>query len=292
MSDLLGVADDLYSLPVAEFTAARNAAAKQAKSDGDADLSAAITALRKPSTPAWVVNMMMRHQSEQMAQVLSLGESLRAASESLDGDALRELTRRRRQLTSAVTRQGRVLAAELGHRVTDDVARQVEDTLHAAMVDPDAAAAVRSGLLVSALAATGFGGLDVADAVAVPAAIGLTVAARPTPSRKRPTLTVVPDAPEADADRRKAQEAEQAAALAAADAAKKKLKKAKTRLAEAEALTLQLREEREEVRRRLAELDHEIERADEAAEEAEEKATRAAARYADAQEALDAVRPL
>jgi RNA polymerase sigma-70 factor (ECF subfamily) len=51
-------------------------------------------------------------------------------------------------------------------------------------------------------------------------------------------------------------------------------------------------EEREEVRRRLAELDHEIERADEAAEEAEEKATRAAARYADAQEALDAVRPL
>jgi len=33
-------------------------------------------------------------------------------------------------------------------------------------------------------------------------------------------------------------------------------------------------------------------RADEAAEQAEEKATRAAARYADAQEALDAVRPL
>ena len=44
--------------------------------------------------------------------------------------------------------------------------------------------------------------------------------------------------------------------------------------------------------RRPVELDHEIERADEAAEEAEEKATRAAARYADAQEALDAVRPL
>ena len=40
--------------------------------------------------------MMMRHQGEQMTQVLELGASLRQAQADLDGDALRELTRQRR----------------------------------------------------------------------------------------------------------------------------------------------------------------------------------------------------
>ena len=62
-----------------------------------------------------------------------------------------QLTRQRRQLTAAVTAQARGLAAEHGQRVTQAVADQVEATLTAAMVDPAAAAAVRTGLLVNAL---------------------------------------------------------------------------------------------------------------------------------------------
>jgi hypothetical protein len=111
---LLSIAEELYSLPPTEFTGTRNQWAKQTRADGDPELAKRVGELRKPSVSAWVVNMMMRHQGEQMAQVLDLGASLRQAQSDLDGDALRELTRQRRQLTTAVTHQGRTLAAELG----------------------------------------------------------------------------------------------------------------------------------------------------------------------------------
>ena len=76
---ILSIAEELYALLPAEFTGTRNQWAKQTKADGDGELAARVTELRKPSTAAWVVNMMMRHQGEQMAQLLELGASLRQA---------------------------------------------------------------------------------------------------------------------------------------------------------------------------------------------------------------------
>jgi chromosome segregation ATPase len=241
--------------------------------------------------------MMMRHQGEQMTQVLDLGASLRQAQADLDGEALRELTRQRRQLTTAVTRQGRELADELGVKVTESVAEQVQGTLHAAMVDEDAAAAVRSGLLVSALEATGVGVADVVDAIAVPSAIGMTPRARPMPERRRADLSVVPE-PEresdeadkqAEAERRAAQAAVDQA-MAAADEARKRVRKAAKRIEKVQARTLQAAEELEEARRRVDELEHELETLDGDAEKAEDKKQKADARYAEAQEALEEAR--
>jgi hypothetical protein len=294
---LLSVAEELYSLMPGDFTGTRNQWAKQTKSDGDADLASRVSALRKPSVAAWVVNMMMRHQGEQMTQVLDLGASLRQAQADLDGEALRELTRQRRQLTTAVTRQGRELADELGVKVTESVAEQVQGTLHAAMVDEDAAAAVRSGLLVSALEATGVGVADVVDAIAVPSAIGMTPRARPMPERRRADLSVVPE-PERESDEADKQaEAERQAAraavdqaMAAADEARKRVRKASKRIEKVQARTLQAAEELEEARRRVDELEHELETLDGDAEKAEDKKQKADARYAEAQEALEEAR--
>lgn len=291
---LLSIAEELYSLPPAEFTGTRNQWSKQAKADGDAELAKRVTELRKPSTAAWVVNMLMRHQGEQMTQVLELGASLRQAQSDLDADALRELTRQRRQLTTAVTRQGRDLARDLGQKVTEAVADQVQGTLHAAMVDEDAAAAVRSGLLVSALTATGVGKAEVVDAVAVPAAIGLTARPRALPARKRAELSAVPDlepgpdeaARAREAERKVAQEAVDAA-LAEADEAQRRVRKAGKRVTKVQARTLQAAEELEEARRRVAELEHELETLDGEAVSADEKKERAEERYAAAQDALE-----
>jgi hypothetical protein len=292
---LLSIAEELYSLPPADFTGTRNQWAKQTKSDGDAELAKRVTELRKPAVAAWVVNMMMRHQGEQMGQVLELGASLRQAQEDLDADALRELTRQRRQLTTAVTRQGRDLAKDLGHRITESVADQVQATLHAAMVDEDAAAAVRSGLLVSALTATGVGKADVVDAVAVPEAIGLTARPRRMPAPERTGLSVVPDLKEGPDERARAREAERAAAqavvdraLAEADEAQRRLRKARKRVTRVEARTLQAAEELEEARGRVAALEHELEALDGEAVAADQKKERAEERYAAAQEALEA----
>ena len=293
---LLSIAEELYALSPGEFTGTRNQWAKQAKADGDKELAGRVTELRKPSMAAWVVNMLVRHRAAEMTQVLDVGASLRQAQENLDGDALRELTRQRRQLTTAVTHQGRLLAQELGQKVTQAVADQVESTLHAAMVDEQAAAALRSGMLVTTLAATGVGEVDVVDAVAVPAAIGLTARPRAMPAKKRAELSVVPE-PEAEPDReQQAREAERAAAqkavdeaVAAADEAQKRLRKATKRVKRIEARTLQVAEELEEVRRRVAELEHEQEVLDDESVTADEKRDRAEQRYTAAQEALEKV---
>jgi hypothetical protein len=290
---LLSIAEELYALTPSEFTGSRNEWGKQTKAE-DPELAKRILALRKPSVAAWVVNMMMRHQGDQMTQVLELGASLRQAQENLDGEALRELTRQRRQLTTAVTRQGRDLAQELGQRLTEAVADQVQGTLHAAMVDEDAAAAVRSGLLVSALTATGVGAADVVDSVAVPAAIGLTARPRPMPTAKRAELSVVPDLEETPDEVAAAKEAERKTAQQAvekarddADDARRRVRKAAKRIEKVQARTLQAAEELEEARRRVVELEHELETLDEDAVEADDRKERADKRYVDAQEALE-----
>jgi hypothetical protein len=298
---LLSIAEELYSLSPGEFTGSRNQCAKQAKADGDKDLAQRITELRKPSVSAWVVNMMMRHQAEQMTQVLELGASLRKAQADLDGEALRELTRQRRQLTTAVTHQGRVLAAELGQKVTEAVADQVQATLHAAMIDEDAAAAVRSGMLVGALEATGVRDADVVDSVAVPAAIGMTPRPRPKPAAGRGAepadragLSVVPEPePEPDAEQKAREAARQAAqqqvdqAVRAADDAQRRLRKAQKRAKRVQASTLQTADELDQARRRVAELEHALEGLDDEAAAAADKQQRAEQRYAEAQEALE-----
>jgi hypothetical protein len=298
---LLSIAEELYSLAPAEFTGTRNQWAKQTRTDGDPELAKRVTALRKPSMPAWVVNMMMRHQGDQMTQVLDLGASLRQAQADLDADALRELTRQRRQLTTAVTSQGRTLASELGQRITEAVADQVQGTLHAAMIDEDAAAAVRSGMLVTAIAATGVGRADVVDAVAVPAAIGLTPRPRAKPAAPpiagRPSLAAVPDPEPAPDQERLAREAARAAAqravdeaVAAAEEAQQKVRKAQKRVKKVQARTLQAAAELEEARRRVADLEHEIDTLDDEAAAAEEKVERSEQRYAAAQETLEQAR--
>ena len=266
--DLTGVADELYALRPEHFVARRDALAKEAKDGGDKDLAAAVKKLAKPTTAAWVVNMLARHEPDQVQQVLDLGASLREAQESMAGEQLRELGRQRRQLTAAVTRQARSLAAELGEKVGESVATQVEETLHAAMVDEGAAAAVRTGMLVRPLAVTGTEAGDVAGSVAVPETLGADVVRRtPPPARsKKPELTVVED------DSRAIEEAEARVteAKAAADDAERRLDKARRKVQKREAKALQLQAELDELRRRVAEVEERLEVNEEQLAEAEE----------------------
>ncbi len=121
---LLEIADSLYAGPLGDFTASRDAEAKAIiKDSGDRELAARVKALKKPSLAAWVVNLLVRREGDQIAEVLKVAEGLRAAQTAMDGDQLRALTRQRRQLTAAVTTRARALAAEDGVRVTSSVCR-------------------------------------------------------------------------------------------------------------------------------------------------------------------------
>jgi hypothetical protein len=247
------VAHELYGLLPSEFIKARDEAAKAARAT-DRALSDEIKGLRRPSTAAWAVNLLAREKPELLEQVLALGVSLRQAQAGLQGEELRNLTRQRRQLVAAVVGEVRALASSAGVRLTETVARQVEDTLTAAMSDETAAAAVHSGMLTESLASTGLGSLALGNVVGI------------VPGR----LHVVPSAPPDDAEEReKAMKVLEHASALLADA-EARLEKATKRKAKREARTLQLQSELDEVRRRAAELEHEIESAADELEEAEE----------------------
>lgn len=280
---LLAHADELYALGLADFTPARDALAKRLRTE-DRALSDQVKALRKPAMAAWVVNLLVRRDAEQVERVLGVGAALREAQSALDGAELRALTRQRRQLTAAVTTQARALAAEEGVRVTEPVAEQVEATLTAAMLDPGAAQAVRSGLLVSPLTATGVDAVDVAAAVAAPDALGFVAPPRAAVPPPPPQLHVVPDPePEEPAgpsagERARAQARREAQArLREAEALLRRAETAHRRAGKAvdkvRASVLQVHAEIDELRRQVAEREARAEALEEelaGAEEAQE----------------------
>lgn len=273
---LLDEADELYGLALPDFTPRRDARAKELKGS---DLAAPVKALRKPSLAAWVVNLLVRREGEQVQRILEVGAALREAQANMSGDDLRALTRQRRQVTAAITQQARSLASEAGVKVTSAVADQVEATLTAAMLDERCAQAVRSGLLVTALATTGVGEADLSGAVALPEALGF--AARPVEAapQARPDLHVVPDP---DADQKARAAAEEALAEAEEDVADAQAAydEAAGAVAELEARALQVQSEIDELRRRLAELEASYDEVDDELGDAEDS-------RADAQQALD-----
>lgn len=162
------VADELYGLDPGQFMATRTAREKEARAAGHRDLAAQIKALRKPSLSAWLANQLVRERREQIEPLLALGEQLRELQSSVSADQLRALTQQRHRLVYAVAQEGRSLGHERGQSISDDIARELEQTLHAALGDPSAAAAVRSGRLVSGLQYAGFGPVGSAPATPKP----------------------------------------------------------------------------------------------------------------------------
>lgn len=163
MLDEAQVLDELYGVPPEDFTRTRNERAAQAKASGDRELAARIQQLRKPTVSAWAVNMLVRLHGDEVAGLLSLGAQLREAQATLSGNALRQLSRQRSQVVSALGRRARGMAAELGHRLSESAASEVDQTLQTALVDPAAARTVRAGRMTAPLSYTGLGPLPHAD---------------------------------------------------------------------------------------------------------------------------------
>lgn len=288
--ELLAVADELYALTLAEFTPARDARAKELKGS---DLGKDVKTLKKPSLAAWVVNLLVRRDPDQVDQVLTVGAALREAAAAMSGEQLRALTRQRRQVTAAVTQQARSLATEAGVKVTQAVADQVEATLTAAMLDERCSQAVRSGLLVTAITTTGVDEVDLGGAVALPGALGFEASPVASPDHDapvagtRPDLHVVPD-PEAE-------EKARAAAQEALDEAEEEVRTARTSYeetvsaqSELEARSMQLQAEIDELKRRLADLEASADEVDDELGDAEEARTEAYAALEEATATRDA----
>ncbi len=166
--DLDTAADQLYALAPDEldgFSKRRTELAAQARSDGDRELAGQIGKLRKPVQAAALVNALVRDQPAALAELSELAEGLRDAHRHLRGTELRKLSERRQQVLGKLT----TLARKASRRsVTDSVLDQVRATFEAAIADEVAEQAVLSGRLTATLSYSGFGAVDIGDAVAVP----------------------------------------------------------------------------------------------------------------------------
>lgn len=268
------IAADLYSGPLDEFVARRNALASN---ESDRTLATRIRTLRKPSVAAWVVNVFASERSGELREALQLAAELREAQADLDATALSQLGRQRRALTARLAAEAAALARARGERVTDATLEAVRQTLSAAFFDPDAAAAVASGRLVHDLEPSGAFPLDVNAAVGG----GAPSAPEPPPVRA--------DEVAARRERRKAEkalhDAEQARARAAReqDEAHRDASGAEQR---AEAVEVRIAELEEELRR----LRHESRRALDDAAAAAERHDAATRRLTDAEQDVELAR--
>jgi hypothetical protein len=166
--DLETAAEELYGVPAEEFAEHRTRLAAQAKAAGDKALATGIGKLRKPVLAAALVNELVRTEPAELQQLGELGEQLRSAHRELRGPELRALSEQRQQLLQRLTDLVRETAEQGGRTVTEPVLAQVRGTFDAAIADEGAAAAVLSGRLTTVLSYTGFGEVDVTDAVATP----------------------------------------------------------------------------------------------------------------------------
>jgi DNA repair exonuclease SbcCD ATPase subunit len=265
-------AGQLYGEAPSGFIAARNALAAEAKAAGERELAAGIRSLAKPSVAAWAVNALVRHRPGEVQPLLELGERMRDATESGDRDAVRQLGRERQQLLAAAASSARALGDELGVAVSDAAAVEVQQTLQAAVVDPAATAAVRSGLLVRTFSSTGVDPVELDGAVALAGAGAVEPVADPSTAtrpravgrqatEKKPAAKAAPEeSREQVRERAAAERASRALAAAKREAeearqdaedAQAELATTELRIRENRARHEQLAEEQQELRERL-----------------------------------------
>jgi hypothetical protein len=205
--------DRLYSLPLAEFTAARNVLAKESGADG-----AAIKKLEKPSVPAWAVNQLYWHHRDVYNRLISAAEKMRTANKQAvagkKADVAATEKAHQAAIRAAMDAVREVLAAsgEEGATPSSATLNAVSDTLHALPSKEPPGRLTKPLRLVGFEAFAGFAGIAAA-------------AARPT--LVAPAKSVVKPAgkhdDKAEAARKKAEERE-------AKATEERLRREKTKL--------------------------------------------------------------
>lgn len=150
--------DAIHGVDRGRFVAERTARVKALRSDGHRDEAAALGRLRKPTLPAWGVNMLARRHAGEVAELLEAGTSLQAAhrraASGRGADRLRPATRRVRDLAADLAVLTGTILSEAG---AGDHRAEVEQTLFAAAVDPDLHDTLRRGVFTRPVEAAGFG---------------------------------------------------------------------------------------------------------------------------------------
>jgi hypothetical protein len=151
--------EDLYGLPLEQFTAARNELARRLEQLGD-PRAAGVRKLTKPTLPVWAINQLARRDPLAIRRLLAAGDALRKAQERAlrQGGAV-SLGQAQADVRDAVRRLvggARGVLADGGRPATDATLDRIAATLTAAAADDDVRPALKSGSLEAELQPSGF----------------------------------------------------------------------------------------------------------------------------------------
>lgn len=162
-------ADELYAIPLADFTQARDELARRLRKEGRRADADAVKALRKPTAAAWALNQLARRRRKDVERLLAAGKRLRKAHEGLlsggDRSALQDASAAERELVDTLTRDATAVAAEAGTASSTALDERIRNTLHAAALEEQTAADLAAGRMVREREAVGmFGAATAAPA--------------------------------------------------------------------------------------------------------------------------------
>ena len=298
--DGAGEIDALFRLPLAEFTAARNALATRLKKAGNIEQAAAVKTLAKPPLSAWTVNQLFWNHRPAFDRLLEAGQKFRTAQAAqLSGrstDIRGPLESRREALADLSKRAAQVLN-DINHAVTPDVMRRVMTTLEALSTYGGLEGTPQPGRLSDDVDPPGFETLAALvprvgtnDAVSGPSRVLSFQQVAPKKARPGRKLSTEEAAREREAEekarRAAAKQAVQASEHALRDA-RKQVEQAEAQLKKAAARAKEAEKESREIEKEKAAVDRRFEEAVTAAEAARQEARKIAEQAEAAAEAVE-----
>jgi hypothetical protein len=186
LADFSAEIDNLYQLPLSDFTGARNALAARVRGEQGTEAAAAIKSLAKPSIPAWVVNQLYWRDRKDFERLTKAGDHLRLAQQQRlaghgDADDLRQAISLRQEAINALVARAREVMRSGGLTVSPDMVQRVSTTIESLSAYGTSEAAPRAGRLVEEVAPPGLEAL----AALIPAG-GIIGSLAPPPSAKAP----------------------------------------------------------------------------------------------------------
>jgi len=228
--------DRLYTLPLAEFTPARNALASSLKRAGNTKESERVKTLSKPSASAWAVNQLFWKHRKNFDRLIKAGEELRQAQAAQiagkSADA-RKAGEARQEIIAELLRLATEILRNAGHNPSPDIIRRIGTTLealsaYATLPEP------APGRLTEDVQAPGFDALSALFSGSIPKHVSADSKATKAPER----------------DAEKNRSSEMAAAQAELSQAQHALREAETKARNLESRLKKAAEELEEAEKR------------------------------------------
>jgi len=151
--------DDLFTLPLSEFTGARNALAARLKKAGQGDEANQVKAFAKPSISAWAVNQLYWQHREVFDQLMSTGQRFRKAQTAKKVADINETLVARRETLAQLSDLTTKLLGDAGHNPSPETVHRITTTLEALSVYASVPGGPRAGRLTQDVDPPGFDSL-------------------------------------------------------------------------------------------------------------------------------------